>query len=98
MKVAFLLANLNKRVKLTLLNFLSPMTTPVVAPIFYGVEPTNPVVRTPAEARALYGYDKPAEAHLELRAKQVDKVFAEGVAPSEIGIIESEPILGSISA
>jgi len=98
MKVAFLLANLNKRVKLTLLNFLSPMTTPVVAPIFYGVEPTNPVVRTPAEARALYGYDKPAEAHLELRAKQADKVFAEGVAPSEIGIIESEPILGSISA
>jgi uncharacterized protein (DUF2236 family) len=98
MRIAFLLANANKRVKLELLGFLSPMTKPVVAPIFYGVEPTNAVVRTPAEARALYGYDKPAEAHLELRRKQADRVFSEGAAPSEIGIIESEPILGSISA
>lgn len=95
MKVAFFLANLNKRVKLELLGFLSPMTHPVVAPIFYDVAPTNPVVRTPAEARALYGYDKPAEAHLELRARQADRVFAQGAAPSEEGIIESEPILGS---
>ena len=71
------------------------MTRPVVAPIFYKIEPTDPVVRTPAEARELYGYDKPAEAHLELRARQAAKVFDEGVAPSEIGIIESEPILGS---
>ncbi|RNL64856.1 DUF2236 domain-containing protein [Nocardioides marmoriginsengisoli] len=94
MKIAFLLANLNKRVKLELLGFLSPMTKPVVAPIFYGVPPTEPVVRTPAEARELYGYDKPAEAHLELRARQAAKVFDEGVAPSEEGIIESEPILG----
>ncbi|MET3960222.1 uncharacterized protein (DUF2236 family) [Marmoricola sp. OAE513] len=96
MKIAFLVANTNKRVKLELLGFLSPMTKPVVAPIFYGVTPTEPVVRTPAEARELYGYDKPAEAHLELRARQAAKVFSEGLAPSEEGIIESEPILGSI--
>lgn len=94
MKIAFFLANLNKRVKLELLGFLSPMTKPVVAPIFYGVEPQFPVTRTPAEARELYGYDKPSEAHLELRASQAAKVFGEGIAPSEIGIIESEPILG----
>lgn len=96
MKVAFFAANVNKRVKLELLGFLSPMTKPVVAPIFYGVEPTHPVTRTPAEARALYGYDKPTEAHLELRARQAAKVFDEGAAPSEEGIVESEPILGAI--
>lgn len=96
MKVAFFLANLNTRVKLELLGFLSPMTKPVLAPIFYGVAPTHPVTRTPAEARALYGYDKPGEAHLELRARQAAKVFDEGTAPSEEGITESEPILGSI--
>lgn len=96
MRIAFALANLNKRVKLELLGFLSPMTKPVVAPIFYAVEPTNPVTRTPAEARALYGYDKPAQAHLELRARQAAKVFGEGIAPSDEGIVESEPILGSI--
>jgi uncharacterized protein (DUF2236 family) len=95
MKVAFRLANLNKRVKLGLLAFLSPMTAPVVAPVFYGIEPTDPVVRTPAEARALYGYDKPAEAHLALRARQAERVFGRGEAPSEEGIIESEPILGA---
>lgn len=95
MKVAFGAANLNKRVKLELLGFLSPMTRPVVAPILYDVAPTNPVVRTPAEARELYGYAKPAEAHLDLRERQAARVFGEGGAPSEIGIIESEPILGS---
>lgn len=95
MRTAFFLANLNKRVKLELLRFLSPMTAPVVAPILYGIEPTHPVVRTPAEARDLYGYDKPAEAHLDLRARQAAKVFTEGADPSDVGIIESEPILGA---
>ncbi|MCZ4500846.1 MAG: hypothetical protein JWQ74_3401 [Marmoricola sp.] len=96
MKVAFLVANANKRAKLELLGFLSPMTKPVVAPIFYGVSPTHPVTRTPAEARALYGYDRPADAHLALRARQAERVFGEGAAPSEEGILESEPILGSL--
>lgn len=95
LRVAFVLANLNKRVKLELLGFLSPMTKPVVAPILYGVEPANPIVRTPTEARTLYGYDRPADAHLDLRTRQADRVFGEGRAPSDEGIIESEPILGS---
>ncbi|MCW2756012.1 MAG: hypothetical protein JWQ32_3423 [Marmoricola sp.] len=96
MRIAFLLANVNTRVKLELLGFLSPMTRPVVAPIFYDVAPTNPVVRTPAQARAMYGYETPADAHSDLRQRQAARVFAEGVAPSEEGIVESEPILGSI--
>jgi len=96
MRVVFALANLNKRAKLELLTFLSPMTRDVVAPVLYGVAPTHPVVRTPAQARELYGYDKPADAHLELRARQRGRVFGEGTRPSDEGIIESEPILGSI--
>jgi uncharacterized protein (DUF2236 family) len=98
MRMAFALANANKRVKLETLTFLSPMTRDVVAPILYGVPPEHPVVRAPAEARALYGYDRPADAHLELRARQMAKVFGEGARPSEEGIVESEPILGSIGA
>ncbi len=97
MKVAFRLANLNRRVKLELLTFLSPMTRSVVAPIIFEVPPTNPVVVTPEHARGVYGYDKPADAHQALRARQAEKVFGEGAHPSDEGIVESEPILGSIT-
>ncbi len=98
MRVAFALLNANRRLKLEALTFLSPMTRDVVAPILYAVPPAQPTVRTPAEARALYGYDRPADAHLGLRARQAAKVFGEGARPSDEGIVESEPILGSISA
>ena len=98
MRVAFAVVNANKRLKLEALTFLSPMTRDVVAPILYAVPPEHPVVRAPAEARALYGYDRPADAHLDLRARQTAKVFGEGARPSDEGIVESEPILGSISA
>ena len=98
LKVAFLLANLNRRAKLGLLTFLSPMTRDVVAPIIFEVPPTHPEVVSPAAARELYGYDRPADAHRDLRDRQAAKVFGEGAKPSEEGIIESEPILGSIGA
>lgn len=98
LRVAFALANANRRVKLGLLTFLSPMTRSVVAPVIYGVPPENAVVRTPAEARALYGYDRPADAHRELRERQRARVFGDGARPSDEGIVESEPILGAIGA
>jgi uncharacterized protein (DUF2236 family) len=98
LRVAFALANLNRRLKLELLTFLSPMTRDVVAPVIYGVAPVQPVVRTPAEARELYGYTRPADAHLDLRTRQAAKVFGEGAPPSDEGIVESEPILGAIGA
>jgi hypothetical protein len=98
LRIAFALANANKRAKLALLTFLSPMTRDVVAPILYDVPPEQPVVRTPAEARELYGYDRPRDAHRDLRERQQAKVFGEGARPSDEGIVESEPILGSISA
>jgi uncharacterized protein (DUF2236 family) len=98
MRLAFAVLNANRRLKLEALTFLSPMTRDVVAPVLYAVPPRAPVVRTPAEARALYGYDRPADAHLDLRARQAAKVFGEGARPSDVGIVESEPILGSIGA
>lgn len=93
---AFWLASRNAYAQVQLLRLLSPMTVPVAAPILYGVPPERPEVLTPAEARERYGYDRPRDAHLELRARQHRRVFGEGGAPSEEGIVESEPILGSI--
>ena len=43
------------------------------------------------------GFDKPAEAHLALRAKKAVTVFGEGGKPGDEGIIESRSILGSIA-
>jgi uncharacterized protein (DUF2236 family) len=98
LKVAFWLANANRRAKLDLLTFLSPMTRDVVAPVIYGVPPTHAEVVSPAAARERHGYDRPADAHRDLRERQATKVFGEGTEPSEEGFVESEPILGSISA
>ena len=80
-----------------MLRLISPMTLPVVEPIVRGIEPTNPEVVTPAEARARYGYDRPRDAHLELRARQAARVFGEGAEPSNEGLVESEPILGALA-
>lgn len=96
MRVAFWLAQLNRRAELEMLSFLSPMTRDVAGPVLYGIPPRSPEVLTPAEARRRYGYDRPAEAHRALRERQAARVFGEGEAPSEEGIVESEPILGSI--
>jgi hypothetical protein len=70
------------------------MTVPVAAPVLLDVPPANPEIVSPAQARPRYGYDKPSEAHQELRARQAERVFGEGVSPSDEGLVESEPILG----
>ena len=54
----------------------------------------NDEVIAPAEAQRRYGYDAPARAHLEWRAKQHERVFGRGEAPSDAGLVESEPLLG----
>lgn len=93
----FHVVHLSARFELALLELMSPMTVPVVAPVLLGVPPREPVTSTPEEARARYGYDKPAEAHLALRARQAARVLGEGKAPSDEGIVESEAVLGSIA-
>lgn len=85
------------KIRLANLRLLSPATVPIVAPVFLGIPPQRPEVLTPAKARERYGYDEPAKAHLEWRARQHQRVFADGQTPSDKGLIESEPILGSIA-
>ena len=94
MKISFSVAHRSRRMELLGLRLLSPGTVPVVAPILLGIPPVNPEIVSPAEARARYGYDKPAEAHLALRARQATRVFGDHQAPSDEGLIESEAVLG----
>ncbi|WP_328609489.1 DUF2236 domain-containing protein [Amycolatopsis sp. NBC_00345] len=95
-RTVFRLLHVNRRVELRLLRFLSPGTFPVAAPALAGVPAVNPAVLTPAEARERYGYDKPAEAHLELRRRQRDRALA-GTTPSDDVIRDSQPVLGPIA-
>ncbi|MCV7015173.1 oxygenase MpaB family protein [Mycolicibacterium madagascariense] len=93
---AFHLAKLSPRGQVLLLGLLSPSTVPIAAPILLGVPPVSPEILTPADARSRYGFDAPAVAHQDLRARQAARVFGERIAPSDEGLIESEPILGSM--
>ncbi|MFI9834631.1 oxygenase MpaB family protein [Streptomyces sp. NPDC051913] len=97
MRTAFALAHLSPRLELLLIGRLSPSTVPVIAPMKLGVPPRTPEVLTPAEARARHGYPRPAEAHLDFRARQAARVFDDGEAPSDQGLIESQEILGPLA-
>lgn len=94
---AFHLAKLSPRGQVLLLGLLSPSTVPIAAPILLGVPPVSSEILTPADARTRYGFDAPAVAHPDLRARQAARVFGERIAPSDEGLIESEPILGSMN-
>lgn len=96
LRATFLAVARSKRLQLRVLALLSPSTVPVVAPVLLGVPPTSPEVVTPAQARERHGFARPAEAHLAWRAKQHEKVFGKGEAPSDAGLIESESILGRL--
>jgi len=96
MKISFWIAQLDPRLEVFMLGMISPSTVPVAGPVLLGIPPERDEVLTPAEARERYGYQRPAEAHLELRARQSARVFDEEVAPSDDGLVESEPILGAI--
>jgi hypothetical protein len=61
------------------------------------VPPVNSETLTPAEARVRYGFEAPAVAHRDLRARQAARVFGDGAAPSDEGLVESEPILGAMN-
>lgn len=97
MKASFALAHLSPRVELLLLGRQSPSTVAVVAPMKLGIAPRRKEVLTPAEARARHGFAKPAEAHLDLRARQMTRVLDDGLAPSEQGLIESQDTLGPLA-
>ena len=90
--------HLSTRLELMLLRMLSPMTVPVVEPVLLGVPPTNPVTLTPTEARErLRRTTSPPRRTSRCAPSRPAKVFGEGGTPSDEGIIESQPILGSIA-
>ena len=96
MRITFRIGHVSRRGELIALRFLSPSTVPIVRPILLGIPPERPETLTPAQARERYGYDRPSEAHLAWRARQLERVLG-GEAPSDAGLIESEPVLGAIA-
>jgi uncharacterized protein (DUF2236 family) len=94
----FRLARFSVVAQLFFLAGISKGTVPIVAPVLHRVPPLRDEVLTPAQARERYGLDAPAQAHLEWRAKQHARVFGAGEAPSDAGLIESQQILGALSA
>ena len=95
--LTFRLVRTSARLQLALLRYLSPATVPVVAPVLLKIAPDRAETLTPAQARERYGYAPPAQAHLEWRARQHARVFDEHTAPSDDGLVESEPILGAMA-
>jgi uncharacterized protein (DUF2236 family) len=96
LRLAFRTIRLNTRAQLILLKMLSPTTVEVAAPVLRGIPARHPHTTTPREAQTREGFDPPAQAHKEFRARQKARVFDEGANPSDEGIIESQEILGSI--
>lgn len=85
------------RLKLLVAKMIAPSVVPIAGPYILGLPPRTREVLTPAEGRDRYGYAKPAEAHKELRASQHERVFGQGQLPSDEGLIESQPYLGSLA-
>jgi uncharacterized protein (DUF2236 family) len=96
LRVSFGVINRIPRLKLAVAGLIAPSMVPVAAPYILGIAPRSMEVLTPGEARRRYGYARPADAHLELRAKQHDRVFGEGKPPSDEGLIESQAYLGDL--
>lgn len=97
LRTAFWLVQLNTTVELKVLGLLSPATLPVVEPVLRGIEPREPEVLSPAEARQRHGYPQPREAHRDLRARQAERVFGAEESPSDEGLVESQSSLGSLA-
>ena len=96
LRTGFRVISVNTRLQLMLLRILSPNTVEVAARVLLAVPPLAPVTTTPREAQARDGYDVPRDAHRQLREKQRTRVFGEGRPPSDEGLIESQPILGTV--
>ncbi|RMI27942.1 DUF2236 domain-containing protein [Nocardia stercoris] len=78
----------------TVAKFFIPTTVPIVGPVLVGLPAQSPRTMTPREAQRRYGFDTPAQAHPELRRRQAARVFGQGIAPSDEGLIESEQYIG----
>ncbi|MQY12410.1 hypothetical protein SRB5_25430 [Streptomyces sp. RB5] len=79
-----------------MLYLLTPAAAPVIGPALLGIPAKNPVTMTPREAQAAYGFDIPAEAHHDIRARQHARVFERNEKPSDEGLVESQQHIGSM--
>lgn len=96
LRAGFGIVDRNPRLKLAVARMIAPSVVPIAAPYILGIPPLSDQITTPSEARERLGYDAPADAHLELRARQHDRVFGQRLAPSDEGLVESEPMLGRV--
>ena len=87
-------ANMNLR--LAFMGWLAPSAVDVAAPALLGIPPLSDKVWEVREAQRHFGFDAPAEAHLDFRAKQRDRVLNKGLQPSDEGLVESEKYIGSM--
>lgn len=76
---------------------LIPSTMPILAPGLFGIPAQAKTSLTPREAQASYGYDIPAQAHARFRAQQKERVFGQGLLPSDEGLVESQAYLGALA-
>lgn len=97
LKLGFGVVNRIPRLKLLTAKVIAPSVVPIAGPYIMGIPPRSTEVLTPEEGRRRYGYAKPAEAHQELRARQHERVFGQGLPPSDEGLVESQPYLGSLA-
>jgi hypothetical protein len=91
---AFLHSNIT--VRMLFMNFIAPQAVPVAAPAILGIPPLSDKVWEVREAQQRFGFDIPAEAHKEFRAKQHERVFEKGEKPSEEGLVESQAHIGAL--
>ncbi|WP_278315483.1 oxygenase MpaB family protein [Lolliginicoccus levis] len=91
-------AAMHRSINLTMLlmKLIAPAALEIAMPAVLGIPAIDPITMTPREAQAKYGYELPADAHQDLRARQQDRVFGAGARPSDEGLIESEQHLGAL--
>jgi uncharacterized protein (DUF2236 family) len=82
--------------RLALFELLAPQAVEIAAPAILGIPPRSDRVWGVREAQAHFGFDIPAEAHHDVREKQRDRVFNQGVKPSDEGLEESQAHIGSM--
>ncbi|WP_370247324.1 oxygenase MpaB family protein [Nocardioides sp.] len=83
--------------QIAFLELLAPDAVAVAAPVLLDLPAREPITMTPREAQARYGFDRPDRAHPDLRARQHERVFGQGVAPSDEGLVESEAHIGPMA-
>lgn len=96
MRALMTAVNSNMHIYDAVWSWLVPGTAPIMMPAVLGIPALSETTMTPREAQKLYGYDRPSEAHMDLRRKQQERVFGKHEAPSDEGLIESEAFFGGM--